>query len=1105
MHKVMCNYKNIIISGTNFWNPGDDFVRDGVIKLLHQLFPDYKLSFLFYNFNQDFLPASKFDGIHNMLSPGDLDKISQDIDAVVIAGLSAGLEIKDLYNWIIKNNLQNRVYLIGAGYENDYVAQYILQEPEKTIFQNAKIITGRTRKVPSLIHELHLPYHHINCPALLSVENVKKIEDSKTIRKIGFSIQIPHEMGIINQATGSSMFKLALEILLELSNDYEVEVVAHHKSEYFYFLNLFREKNIPIKVYFSSFYQYLHEIYPDFDLVVTTRLHSGLFANGFGIPSLIINETDRHTHCLEGFPHSVWINSKENFYKVFDEYRQKSLSVIADEMQLFKRNLIGKYLEVLYKPFGINANTVNLIYNNPQLKSDTALPIHFFTIVLNGKPFIEYHINVLKNLPFKWHWHIVEGVAELKHDTAWSVVNGGRIDDEIHENGLSNDGTTAYLNQLEKLFPGNITVYRKTINSFWDGKLEMVNQPLENINEECLLWQIDADELWTLEQIKEARNMFLQEPDKTAAYFYCNYFVGENRVIITEDTYGNNKDYEWLRLWRFQPGDKWLSHEPPKLSRKVADEIWIDLGKVNIFTHNDTKTHNLVFQHYAYVTESQLRFKEIYYGYSSAVEKWKKLNNGVELPARLKDFFDWVSNPAIVESVDKIKITQLALRKNDKWFFNYEKENIYKETKLFWNAYDFSVEAEDHINNEELVQGRKKLMIALDIDNNNVDALNNLAVIETMQENYFEAVTLLKKVISIDPQNDVALDNLAIIRGLIKQNEFSDETYVDDRGKLIQPIDLNGFKFQLNFDLNDGCNLNCKMCGNVPNRNYKNQHVMSEDVFSKNLLPAFRHANDFQFGCFFEPLMVPYFEKAVWEIKKYLPENVKGTIISNGTLLKDSKISSIVDSDIFKTIRFSIDSVDEQNFQKIRVGAKLKQVISNIEKLVGYKTKQNSRSKVEVNFTIMRENILELPQLVLLAKEIGIDSISTHKLTPDDVAFVDSDYYNILTENIALAADLAKNNNIHFIGQKYRVKDEYDGIINKVINKECGYHLRNYLLLSIDSKGNVNHPCKLFTGAVGNLVQNNFDQILNSENFKILFNSIKNPSPELCTGCGMFV
>lgn len=50
-----------------------------------------------------------------------------------------------------------------------------------------------------------------------------------------------------------------------------------------------------------------------------------------------------------------------------------------------------------------------------------SLTIHFLTIVLNGEPFIRYHIEVFKQLPFKWHWHIVEGVAALKHDTAWSL------------------------------------------------------------------------------------------------------------------------------------------------------------------------------------------------------------------------------------------------------------------------------------------------------------------------------------------------------------------------------------------------------------------------------------------------------------------------------------------------------------------------------------------------------------------------------------------------------------------------------------------------------------------------------------------------------------
>jgi hypothetical protein len=32
------------------------------------------------------------------------------------------------------------------------------------------------------------------------------------------------------------------------------------------------------------------------------------------------------------------------------------------------------------------------------------IPVHFFTIVVNGEPFIRYHLAVMKALPFRWHW-----------------------------------------------------------------------------------------------------------------------------------------------------------------------------------------------------------------------------------------------------------------------------------------------------------------------------------------------------------------------------------------------------------------------------------------------------------------------------------------------------------------------------------------------------------------------------------------------------------------------------------------------------------------------------------------------------------------------------
>ncbi|MBN3876014.1 class I SAM-dependent methyltransferase [Nostoc sp.] len=303
--------------------------------------------------------------------------------------------------------------------------------------------------------------------------------------------------------------------------------------------------------------------------------------------------------------------------------------------------------------------------------STPELPIHFFTIVLNGQPFIRYHIEIFKQLPFKWHWHIVEGVAELKHDTGWSLQLGGYINDEIHYNGRSNDSTTEYLDELTQQYPDNITVYRKPDGMFWDGKREMVNEPLLNINEECLLWEIDTDELWTVEQILTARQIFIENPDKTAAFYWCWYFVGEKIIISTRNCYAQNPRQEWLRTWRYKPGSVWVAHEPPRLEEPLPNGQWRDVAAVNPFLHQETEKYGLVFQHFAYVTEEQLRFKEQYYGYRNAFSHWKVLQEITKFPVLLRDYFPWVLDETQVNVADSLGVIPIAQRElsSNAWQF----------------------------------------------------------------------------------------------------------------------------------------------------------------------------------------------------------------------------------------------------------------------------------------------------------------------------------------------------------------------------------------------------------------------------------------------------
>jgi len=286
--------------------------------------------------------------------------------------------------------------------------------------------------------------------------------------------------------------------------------------------------------------------------------------------------------------------------------------------------------------------------------ASSPLPLHFFTIVLNGMPFIERHIDELRKLGAPWHWHIVEGIAELMHDTKWSKSLGGRADASLHRNGLSIDGTTEYLDRLAAAEPERVTIYHPPPEQHWQGKLAMVRAPLANIREECLLWEIDVDEFWTAAQIQRMRQRFIAEPARTAAYFLCHYFI-KQLVVTTANTYGNHIDFEWLRVWRFRPGDFWASHEPPRLCRRLGNnDIAVDVAAIDPLAHGETLADDLVFRHLAYVIPEQLRFKEIYYGYKDALGQWEALPPSG--PIRLRDRLSWITDEAIADECEKYAI-----------------------------------------------------------------------------------------------------------------------------------------------------------------------------------------------------------------------------------------------------------------------------------------------------------------------------------------------------------------------------------------------------------------------------------------------------------------
>lgn len=306
-----------------------------------------------------------------------------------------------------------------------------------------------------------------------------------------------------------------------------------------------------------------------------------------------------------------------------------------------------------------------------------------------------------------WEWHIVEGVAAGRADHR-SPYYRKPIPDRYFDpdTGLSVDGTTEYLNDIRNNGAERVRVHRRCADKakirreaaghvpstarnggpegqeegidehecdtltgeetsyFWRDKIEMVNTAVFSLEKECLLVQIDSDELWTADQLVELRDMFLQEREESAAvlgqnagpnaidisrnigtttngvspseyteirgvsgdggqkrrkpakknerecaYFDCHFFIGPNLVTVTEDGWGHNKSNEWLRAWVFRPSESlWLRHAPPELARyDEAESGWRILAGDTCIGRKETRKRGLVFTHYAYALEEQVR------------------------------------------------------------------------------------------------------------------------------------------------------------------------------------------------------------------------------------------------------------------------------------------------------------------------------------------------------------------------------------------------------------------------------------------------------------------------------------------------------------------
>ena len=131
-----------------------------------------------------------------------------------------------------------------------------------------------------------------------------------------------------------------------------------------------------------------------------------------------------------------------------------------------------------------------------------------------------------------------------------------------------------------------------------------------------------------------------------------------------------------------------------------------------------------------------------------------------ELYEDSKTMYEWaIKNGMDNEGIwDKMKVvnTMLGLEPN------------HNSLELFDEELHSTIEqVEELINSSDLDEAEYKLNELLLTAPNSIEALNDLAVVKIMQKSYADALTHLSTVISIDPSNEIALENLNYIESEI--------------------------------------------------------------------------------------------------------------------------------------------------------------------------------------------------------------------------------------------------------------------------------------------------------------------------------------------------
>lgn len=176
------------------------------------------------------------------------------------------------------------------------------------------------------------------------------------------------------------------------------------------------------------------------------------------------------------------------------------------------------------------------------------------------------------------------------------------------------------------------------------------------------------------------------------------------------------------------------------------------------------------------------------------------------------------------------------------------------------------------------------------------------------------------------------------------------------------------------------CNLRCPMCPitmDIPEYKYA---VKTFDLeLLDTLEPALRNAK----RCFLSGGGEPFLHPGLFEIiSRVKAAGVEVIFNSNGTLLTEDRARGLIEHGV-ECVSFSIDGATARTYESIRIPAKFENTMENIKRLARMKKERGSELPcINIQFTVIRSNYVEIPDMVPLALDLDANQLVIEPLTP---------------------------------------------------------------------------------------------------------------------------